>query len=339
VTYIVNALRLRAIRLLKLFSIIASIITVAPASGACSLDVDGDGEVLATTDHVILTRYAIGIRGAPLIANALGGAATRTTATAVETFIATPCRQPGWVGDGTGRLNDTGVGFSGNYPSGNNTGCTGATVSEQDCAIGRDANGATNSNANGALGFHFTKISNSGEKLPASAALGSGANDWACTYDHTTGLTWEVKTTSGRRNITHTYTWFSSNTSNNAGSTGTANGGTCFDVGQCDTEKFAQLVNVAGLCGKNDWRVPNIIELAGINHYGISGPSIDLSFFPNSSFTDTNSFPPMLFARFWASTPAPSQIANAMSVDFTQGYVTVYPRNSGLPVRLVRGQP
>jgi uncharacterized repeat protein (TIGR02543 family) len=40
----------------------------------------------------------------------------------------------------------------------------------------------------GSNGFNFTKISNSGAALPFSASLGSGANDWACMRDNTTGL-------------------------------------------------------------------------------------------------------------------------------------------------------
>ena len=43
----------------------------------------------------------------------------------------------------------------------------------------------------------YSKIANSGSVLPDSAVLGSGAGDWACTRDNTTGLIWEVKTTDG----------------------------------------------------------------------------------------------------------------------------------------------
>lgn len=52
------------------------------------------------------------------------------------------CNQPA-----TGGLNDTGITFGANYSTGNNTTCTGETVSAQDCSIGRDAT---------AGGFDFT---------------------------------------------------------------------------------------------------------------------------------------------------------------------------------------
>lgn len=37
----------------------------------------------------------------------------------------------------TGTLNDTGITWGGEYPSGNNTDCTGDTISAQDCSHGR----------------------------------------------------------------------------------------------------------------------------------------------------------------------------------------------------------
>lgn len=123
-------------------------------------------------------------------------------------------------------MNDTGISIGGEPLTGNNAACTssGANIAQQDCGKGRDVNAALNGAADGAVGFSFTKISNSGAALPASATLGAGANDWACTYDNVTGLMWEVKTASGRRSQDHTYTWFSSDASNNLGVTGTAAG-------------------------------------------------------------------------------------------------------------------
>jgi hypothetical protein len=304
----------------------------AHSFGGCSLDVDGDGETLATTDHLILMRYALGIRGAPLIANALGPTATRTTPVAVETYIATPCRQPGWVGDGTGRLNDTGILFGGNALTGNNAGCTGANIAQQDCSKGRDVSSATNSNANGKAGFHFTKISNSGSKLPATAVLGSGANDWACTYDNTTGLMWEVKTTSGLRSSAHTYSWFSSDATNNGGLTGVANGGTCFNAGQCDTEKFVQAVNSVGLCGRNDWRMPHVNELFGLADLGGGSPAmIDPAFFPNTPGAFTWSGSP--FAT--TLSPGSAWVVNFDGASINDALLQE-PRNALYFVRLVR---
>ena len=203
----------------------------------------------------------------------------------------------GWVGDGTGRLNDTGITFSGDYPSGNNAACTGSNnLAAQDCSLGRDASSPTKV-GDGYAGFDFTKISNSGNPLPASAVLGSGPSDWACTRDNVTGLVWEVKATSGLRNMNHTYTWYSSDSTNNGGSVGAASGGTCQTPGRCDTEKYVQDVNTVVLCGHTDWRMPHVKELSGLVDFGQSNPAIDLSYFPNT-----------LASIFWSGSPGPSKI-------------------------------
>ena len=56
----------------------------------------------------------------------------------------------------------------------------------------------------------YTKIANNGAELPDSAYFGSNTGDWACTRDNATGLIWEVKTTSGLRNQSNTYTNYDS---------------------------------------------------------------------------------------------------------------------------------
>ena len=50
-------------------------------------DVDGNGEVDALTDGVMLIRYLFELRGPPLIAAALAPDATRTTPQDVEAYI------------------------------------------------------------------------------------------------------------------------------------------------------------------------------------------------------------------------------------------------------------
>ena len=293
------------------------------------MDTDGNGRVEATTHGLLMMRYMLGIRGSALVSGALGTGATRSLPADIENYLATPCAQAGWVGLGSGRLNDTGITFGGEPSSGNNPGCTssGANLAQQDCSRGRDANPALNSAADGVAGFSFTKMSNAGTTLPASAALGSLPNDWACTYDNVTGLMWEVKTTVvGRRNSGHTYTWFSSDASNNAGSTGVAGGGTCGDAaGTCDTEKYAATTNAATLCGRNDWRMPHIKELEGIAQMGVVNPAIDSVWFPNT---------PVSF--FWSGSPFAGVATYAWGVYFYDGYAYIDVRSSAYRVRLVR---
>ena len=232
----------------------------------------------------------------------------------------------GWVGGGTGRLNDTGITFSGDYPSGNNAACAGSNnLAAQDCSWGRDASSLAKVGG-GEAGFDFTKISNSGSALPSSAVLGSGPSDWACTRDSVTGLMWEVKTTSGLRSINHTYTWYSGDNANNAGSVGTANGGACQTPGRCDTEKYAQDVNVVGLCGYNDWRMPHVKELEGIADSKLYSPAIDLTYFPNTT------------SDFWSGSPfaGDSTVAWYVFFSFGGGAYSRGPRSDTFPVRLVR---
>jgi hypothetical protein len=52
-----------------------------------TLDVDGNGEVAALTDGLLVLRYLFGFRGATLINGAIGSGATRTTADEIETYL------------------------------------------------------------------------------------------------------------------------------------------------------------------------------------------------------------------------------------------------------------
>ena len=54
-----------------------------------SLDIDGNGNVDALTDGLLIMRYLFGLRGAALISNVVGAGATRTTAAQIESYIQT----------------------------------------------------------------------------------------------------------------------------------------------------------------------------------------------------------------------------------------------------------
>ena len=101
-----------------------------PASQAavCSLDIAGNGRLDGTTDGLLVVRYLPGIRGAALVSGALGLGAARTLPDDVERCLATPCALGGWVGQGTGRLNDTGLTFGGEPLTGNNATCTSSSA-------------------------------------------------------------------------------------------------------------------------------------------------------------------------------------------------------------------
>lgn len=228
----------------------------------------------------------------------------------------------------TGALNDTGIQFCGAYPSGNNDPCTGSEPLGQDADYGRDAlaaMGQLTKIGGGNAGFDFTKISNAGNPLPVSAALGSGTNDWACTRDNVTGLIWEVKTDDGGlRDQGNTYTWY--DPASPDGNPGTANGGSC--VGSdCDTTHYRDAVNAEGLCGASDWRMPGVKELEGIADFGRYNPAIDSAYFPNSPSS-----------YFWSGSPYASDSNYAWYVNFLHGYADYFAglRSTSFRVRLVR---
>ncbi len=57
----------------------------------CTMDIDGDGKVLPTTDGLLLLRVAAGITGANVLAGALGTGATRNTWPKVRDYLVGQC--------------------------------------------------------------------------------------------------------------------------------------------------------------------------------------------------------------------------------------------------------
>jgi hypothetical protein len=230
----------------------------------------------------------------------------------------------------TGKLNDTGIVFSGNYDEGNND-STNVTIDQcvaavdsiynnqfarQDCGFGRDAdtsvgdgdsrnNPDVNSDVNdedGAAGFSFLKVSSTGAPM-----LVSDMSLHACVKDNVTGLMWEVKTDDdGLHHKNHTYFWDS-------------------------TQAYVASVNAPGqgLCTYDDWRMPTVTELQGLLNYQIidlSNPMIDTTFFPNTNAS-----------FFWSASPYASFASFAWIVNFSKGNVSVDAWSNRQLVRLVRG--
>jgi hypothetical protein len=238
-----------------------------------------------------------------------------------------------------GPLNDTGIDFCRDHtiagtdtPVTSSTTCTSAQGG-QDARYGRDpaaARGAFTKIGGGSKGFDFTKIANNGNPLSAGTALGSGATDWACTFDNNTGLMWEVKTLAGGgglRDASHTYTWYDS-VHNYGGNAGTPNGGSCTGS-DCDTQSYVAAVNTLspGLCNHNDWRMPTVDELSNLADIGIAfpGPTIDATYFPNTPASD-----------FWSGSPYAGDSGYAWVVYFSDGGDGANSRNGAGQVRLVR---
>ncbi len=246
-------------------------------------------------------------------------------------------------------LNDTGSTLCGDYRTdglGNNDldcAAVGATTTVdgtdsdgdpvpagQDALYGRDV--TANDDLDGHAGFSFTKIDSAGNPLPASAT------SWDCVRDNVTGLMWEVKTSdSGLRDASWTYTWYNSDNDTNGGDAGTANGGTCYDTSNCDTEKFVAQVNGSGgICGNTDWRMPTVDELSGLMDLGATTvPLFDTAYFPNIP-TPTPTIPTT--AIFWSSLANASDSRRAWYVDFRTSYVGsgYFTKSDDNVVRLVR---
>ena len=242
------------------------------------------------------------------------------TSVAVAAFVALPALAVG--------LNDTGITVCGDATTTSSSNCAkvaadGNSFPRQDARYGRDAQNELTmltKLGGGSTGFDFSRVTNDGT-VNNAAPLGPGGTDWACTRDNVTGLTWEVKTTSGLRNKSHTYSFYQ-------GGLGVANKGSCSGGTGCDTTKFVADVNAAGLCGASDWRLPTVKEMENIVDFSRINPPIDPDYFRNTALN-----------QYWTSTAdssyAPGQYF--WFVDFFTGAVGRGQPLNARSVRLVRG--
>lgn len=240
-------------------------------------------------------------------------------------------------------LNDTGIDWCADNETNrsiegpresNAAGCKAVAGSHpgQDAQQGRDMaarNRKLDKLGSGVAGFDFTKVCMNGEvagegKCPPNPTPGNGNDNWACTIDNVTGLTWEVKTSDGLRSQSNTYTWFNPDGAVNGGVPGVQNGGRCTGSG-CDTHAYVQAVNTKGLCGGRDWRLPTRKELLSIVNNGRFSPAIDSRNFPN---TQTSSY--------WSASTYADQAKAAWQVNFKYGEVAPGDKDQGANVRLVR---
>ncbi|MFU8820610.1 MAG: DUF1566 domain-containing protein [Gammaproteobacteria bacterium] len=128
--------------------------------------------------------------------------------------------------------------------------------------------------------WDFARVDAAGAVLPGES---SGAHD--CVLDRRTTLLWEVKQAApGLHYRDDLFTWHSTDAAEHSGEPGLAEGGTC-SLERCDTEAFVEAVNLAGLCGRNDWRMPSrdealtLMDPARIGQ----GAAMDPGYFPGTS--------------------------------------------------------
>ncbi|MBV5310448.1 DUF1566 domain-containing protein, partial [Chromatium okenii] len=142
----------------------------------------------------------------------------------------------------------------------------------------------------GTNGFDFTKLDAAGNDLPTTAT------DHTCVRDNVSGLIWQVKLSDSA------YT---------------------FD----QAAGYVNNVNATGLCGFNDWRMPDIKELLSIADHSRHSPAIDTNYFPNTPSDE-----------FWSGSPYAFYSIYVWDVGFYDAHVGNYgSQYDSSRVRLVRG--
>lgn len=194
----------------------------------------------------------------------------------------------------------------------------------QDPAFGRDA--THRSSADGVAGFAFVRVCHSGERAgtgacPALPERGSGPNDWGCTHDRVTGLTWELKTDDGGLRDWRRVFTYRQPLDPHYGKPADAAG------------YLRAVKRQGGLCGSNDWRLPRLTELFSLVNVDVvyPEPTIDSAFFPET-----------VADGYWSADGGSADIPDAVNLAwfayFGTGYVSPWWRRSNFALRLVRGE-
>jgi hypothetical protein len=204
---------------------------------------------------------------------------------------------------------DTTIGRHQCYRSGTDAlgSCATTDLAGQDGQEGRDATVGLAHDADGMLGFSFSKVCNSGAAAgtgtcPADPPLGEGPDEWGCTYDQVTGRTWEMKTHGGLRDADALYTNYSPQY-DPVGAYGSAT----------DATGYVDRLNSTGLCGANDWVVEHIAVRQALVAFGrkAAGARVDTAWFPT-----------LQAGRYWTTADHAPDVRHEWTLDFSDGSTT-----------------
>ncbi|MCU4675972.1 DUF1566 domain-containing protein [Catenovulum sp. 2E275] len=247
-------------------------------------------------------------------------------------------------------INDTGITYCADALSNVKT-CPISNFPRQDAEFGRDP---ANNNltlqkfGQGEAGFDFTLIDDAGEEVFSDKAP-------SCIRDNVTGLIWEIKTDSGIRSHTHTFTWYLPGDFN-GGDEGVASSPSNADyiasctlnsqITACNTQAYIAAVNASNLCGASDWRLPTVKELVSILNYGQTNNKMALGvngkvLWPNHAKPVANASPNIPYwtrssSLFGVSSPTSPIAPRAWVVDLATGDEYSYKKINAAAVLLVR---
>ncbi|WP_440905510.1 DUF1566 domain-containing protein [Catenovulum sp. SX2] len=212
-------------------------------------------------------------------------------------------------------LNDTGITTCADGTT-NEVNCGLTSYPRQDAQYGRDPaelSTGLQKTGSGELGFDFSLLDADGEEIFSGTP--------SCIRDNVTGLIWEIKTTTGLRAHTHTFTWFNDGDLN-GGNEGaeTSIAASCFvdsTLTNCNSQEYVSAVNSAGMCGGHDWRLPTVNELVSILNYGQTEDKMALGgdntqLWANHAKTST---------PYWTSLSAIFGVANSSSPEALSAWV------------------
>lgn len=192
----------------------------------------------------------------------------------------------------------------------------------------------------------YQKISKTGK------LLGDNATIWSCVYDHSTGLTWEAKTTDRTlHNRDIEFRWGGLNGSHNRPGVYLGRNKRRAELDEIELPKslmfgdWDYLINASNdekLCGYDDWRVPDLYESFSLVRCSTQSRDLDLgcSAQPADDLViGLQFFPNTLAEIYWSSSLTATSGAqnHAWAIHFSNGSDLKQYRGLYKLVRLVRG--